>query len=267
MSLIFLLHPFFLLPCYTGQIISYRHKTTCKRHQCHLFREFARLILWSPSRHSSTHNQYGHWKPGPAWSISAAPISYLWGFSSTHSFYQGTFFSPRHSLKMCLCPVGCSALSCHKMCPYRGLAAAKSWKLKEYTYNVICARASLVYRLLRNPVTAQAQMKQQSLGGLYHQSFLSPVDGNMTHVSLNLRANKLWKPLRNSEAVAVFCGIECQRSKLVSVKCSNFAIFQLHTTRKHLILSHTSPGAEASHSFAAKAKVGNLHVIYRENSN
>lgn len=86
-------------------------------------------------------------------------------------------------------------------------------------------------------------------------------------MSLNPRANKPWKPLRNSEAVAVFCGIECQRSKLISVKCSNYTIFQLHTTRKHLILSHTSPGEEASHSFAAKAKVGNLYVIYRENSN
>lgn len=122
-----------LLPAYAGQIFSYRHKATCKWHQRHLFMGFARLTVWSASTHSSTSNQYGHWKPLPAWSISAAPISYLWGFNSTHSFCQGRFFSPQHPLKMRLCPGGCSALLYHKTRPQRGWAVVKAWKLKGCT--------------------------------------------------------------------------------------------------------------------------------------
>lgn len=126
-SLVFLLHPFFLPPACAGQTFSNRHTATYKRHWCHLFTVFDTVTVWS-------HNK-------PRW---------------------------RSSLQV-------------------------------------------------NPITI-----------------------SMTHLCLNLRANELWKPLRNLEAMPVCCGIEYQHSKLTSVKCSNFTMFQLHTTRKHLILSHAS---------------------------
>lgn len=53
--------------------------------------------------------------------------------------------------------------------------------------------------------TQQAQMKEQSQGGLCHQSFLAPDDSNMTHVPLNLRKTSLVKTpekFRNGESFA-----------------------------------------------------------------
>lgn len=116
-SLIFLLYCFFLLPARAGQVFSHRHKTAFKRHQCHSLLEFARLAVLFASRHSSNSNQYGRQKPVPAWSISAAPISYFCGLNDTHSFYQDRIFSPQYPLKMCLCPVGYSAQLHHKTHP------------------------------------------------------------------------------------------------------------------------------------------------------
>lgn len=97
-----LLHLFFLLPARAGQVFSHRHKTTSKR--CHLLLEFARLAALFASRHSSNSNQYGHWKPIPAWTISAAPVSYVWGLNNTHSFYQDILESFLHNThRKCVC--------------------------------------------------------------------------------------------------------------------------------------------------------------------
>lgn len=104
MSLIFLLYLFFLLLARAGQVFSHRHKTTSKRYWCHLLLEFARLAALFASRHSSNSNQYGHWKPIPAWTISAAPVSYAWRLNDTHSFYRDILESFLHNTHWkCVC--------------------------------------------------------------------------------------------------------------------------------------------------------------------